>query len=113
MAQETKICEVCGKELPITKFSKSYKNRCRECVAERTRLCRHLSKEEREEREKNLLINEERRKIDWEIRRYDLTKAAMVAMIDKRGGNHAAIIAMDAVEIADEVIKELQKGGSR
>lgn len=49
--------------------------------------------------------------IDWEARRYDLAKAAMVALIDKKGGNRAAIIAMDAVEIADETIKELQKGG--
>lgn len=49
--------------------------------------------------------------IDWEARRYDLTKAAMVAMIDKKGCNRPAIIAMDAVQIADETIKELQKGG--
>lgn len=55
---ETMKCEVCGKELPITKFSKSYKHRCRECVAERTRLCRHLSKEQKAEREKRLIIEQ-------------------------------------------------------
>lgn len=48
--------------------------------------------------------------IDWEARRYDLTKAAMVAMIDRKGCNRAAVIAMEAVEIADETIKELKKG---
>lgn len=34
---ETKICEICGRELPISDFSKSYRNRCRECVAKLTR----------------------------------------------------------------------------
>ena len=34
---ETKKCEICGRELPISEFSKSYKNRCRECVAQMTR----------------------------------------------------------------------------
>lgn len=34
---ETKKCEICGRELPISEFSKSYKNRCRECVAKLTR----------------------------------------------------------------------------
>lgn len=37
MAQETKKCEICGRELPVSDFSKSYKNRCRECVARLTR----------------------------------------------------------------------------
>lgn len=34
---KTKKCEICGRELPISEFSKSYKNRCRECVAKQTR----------------------------------------------------------------------------
>lgn len=34
---ETKKCEICGRELLISEFSKSYKNRCRECVAQMTR----------------------------------------------------------------------------
>lgn len=100
---ETKKCEICGRELPVSDFSKSYKNRCRECVAAHTREVRHKEK---------ISINADlTESVDWESRRYDLTKSAMVAMIDKRGCNRAAIIAMDAVEIADEVIKELQKGG--
>lgn len=34
---ETKKCDVCGRELPISEFSKSYRNRCKECVAKLTR----------------------------------------------------------------------------
>lgn len=34
---ETKTCEMCGKEKPISEFSKSYRNRCRECVADMTK----------------------------------------------------------------------------
>ena len=34
---EIKKCEICGRELPVSDFSKSYKNRCRECVARLTR----------------------------------------------------------------------------
>lgn len=33
----TKKCEICGRELPVSDFSKSYRNRCRECVARLTR----------------------------------------------------------------------------
>lgn len=32
-----KVCESCGRKLPESMFSKSYKNRCKECVAEQTR----------------------------------------------------------------------------
>lgn len=34
---ETKKCEVCGQTLPLSAFSKSYKGRCKECVAKQTR----------------------------------------------------------------------------
>lgn len=90
-----KHCEICGRDLPESEFSKSYKNRCKKCVAELTRNNRHQ-------------VKTQPQVIDWEARRYDLTKAAMVAMIDKKGGNRAGIIAMDAVEIADKVIEELK-----
>ena len=32
-----KTCEICGKTLPESDFSKSYRNRCKPCVAEQTR----------------------------------------------------------------------------
>lgn len=34
---ETKKCEVCGQTLPLSAFSKSYKGRCKECVAKQTK----------------------------------------------------------------------------
>lgn len=40
---ETKKCEICGRELPISEFSKSYKHRCRECVAKMIREKRKIS----------------------------------------------------------------------
>ena len=34
---EVKTCEICGKTLPMSAFSKSYKGRCKECVARQTK----------------------------------------------------------------------------
>lgn len=34
---ETKQCEICGRTLPASDFSKSYRNRGKECVAKLTR----------------------------------------------------------------------------
>lgn len=36
--QETRKCEVCGEIKPVADFSKSYRNRCKPCVAE---MCRN------------------------------------------------------------------------
>lgn len=38
--EQTKKCEICGKIKSVNEFSKSYKHRCKECVAEQTRLAR-------------------------------------------------------------------------
>lgn len=35
--EKQKKCEVCGRELPASEFSKSYKKRCKKCVAEMTK----------------------------------------------------------------------------
>lgn len=40
----TKKCEICGDIKPIEEFSKSYRNRCKQCVAEQTRIQRGLNK---------------------------------------------------------------------
>lgn len=40
----TKKCEICGKIKPIDQFSKYYRNRCKQCVAEQTRSIRALNK---------------------------------------------------------------------
>lgn len=38
--QETRKCEVCGEIKPVTDFSKSYRNRCKPCVAAEARIHR-------------------------------------------------------------------------
>lgn len=40
-----KKCEICGRLLPESEFSKSYRNRCRECVAKQTKEKRAKAKE--------------------------------------------------------------------
>lgn len=37
---KTKKCEICGERKPIADFSKSYKNRCKACVAAEARMHR-------------------------------------------------------------------------
>nr|DAF89642.1 MAG TPA: Stc1 domain [Siphoviridae sp. ctCS019] len=66
---ETKTCEICGKTLPLSAFSKSYKWRCKECVARQT-------KEKR-----NGTAATTHKPIDWEQRRYEIAKAAMVGQL--------------------------------
>jgi hypothetical protein len=43
MMKTTKQCELCGETKPLSDFSKSYRNRCRTCVAEQTRTKRLLT----------------------------------------------------------------------
>lgn len=40
---QTKKCEVCGEIKPLADFSKSYRNRCKPCVAEMRRKSRIVS----------------------------------------------------------------------
>lgn len=40
----TKRCEICGEIKYIVEFSKSYRNRCKKCVAEQARNVRQLKK---------------------------------------------------------------------
>ena len=55
---ETKKCEVCGQNLPLSAFSKSYKGRCKECVAKQTR-----------EKRNGIIATDKPKQIDWEQRR--------------------------------------------
>lgn len=97
---ETRKCTVCGKEKPLSEMSKSYPTRCKECVAEHTRLVRQRAKNN---------VAEPTSKIDWEQRRYEIATRAMVAMIDnKKINNNARLIALNAVEIANAMVKELK-----
>ena len=81
-------------------MSKSYPNRCKACVAEHTRMVRQRAKNNEAEPTS---------KIDWEQRRYEISTQAMVAMIDnKKINNNARLIALNAVEIANAMVKELK-----
>lgn len=81
-------------------MSKSYPNRCKACVAEHTRMVRQRAKSNEAEPDS---------KIDWEQRRYEIATKAMVAMIDnKKINNNARLIALNAVEIANAMVKELK-----
>lgn len=123
-----KRCEVCGKVKPEEEFSKSYKGRCKACVSAMAKYKRNLGKEA--QRMKTLYetpnpeIDAEIEKllnpIDWEQRRYELTKVAMQSIISnpvtfelmqkpKHIGTNE-MISLNAVGVADEIIKRL-KGG--
>lgn len=81
-------------------MSKSYPNRCKACVAEHTRMVRQRAKSNEAEPDS---------KIDWEQRRYEIATQAMVAMIDnKKINNNARLIALNAVEIANAMVRELK-----
>lgn len=43
---KTKKCEVCGARKPVADFSKSYKNRCKACVAAEARMHRESARDE-------------------------------------------------------------------
>ena len=57
---EVKTCEICGKTLPMSAFSKSYKGRCKECVARQTK-----------EKRNGTAITVPQ-SVDWEQRRYEI-----------------------------------------
>lgn len=100
---ETKRCETCGKILPVSDFSKSYKNRCKQCVAEITK----------EKRNSNTTLSHKR--IDWEQRRYEIAKAAMVGrlaspIVEGIDPNPSMQdVCIWSVKFADALIEELKK----
>lgn len=101
---ETKTCEICGQTLPLSAFSKSYKGRCKECVAKLTR-----------EKRNGIIATDKPKQIDWEQRRYEIAKAAMVGQlaspvvegIDPNPSMQDVCIW--SVKFADALINELKK----
>jgi len=103
-----KKCEVCGVVKPLSQFSKSYRNRCKQCVAEAARSNRANTKpffkltaqqQAEELRNGHYIPNP----------RYELTKIALQGIMA-----HAEINGMDtrqiaemAVDIADETLRTL------
>lgn len=107
---EEKTCEICGKTLPLSAFSKSYKGRCKECVA-------RLTKEKR-----NGTAATTHKTIDWEQRRYEIAKDMLCAIYmdegnEKRSTEPGIVFerqsfgsnAWKAVRYADVLIEELKK----
>ena len=134
--KKTKKCEVCGKELPLSDFSKSYKNRCRKCVAEMVRSERKEKNKRNGEDAIHLKVPlsfsvEERdissdidffksvsgvtKVIDWEQRRYEIAKEAMWGLLYNNNDNLLGIRLKpsDLVEMVlvytDALIAELKK----
>lgn len=162
--KNTKKCEVCGKELPLSDFSKSYKNRCRKCVAEMVRserkqkmdneksgmvkaivkstgeivMVKHCHEpittrtafyETEDGRKFPMFTLEFEKDIDWEQRRYDMTKDFTAALLgrlnydpltanlncccsDVGPVNPYMYIVGIAVSVSDAVIEKLKKGGN-
>lgn len=103
-----KTCTECGRTKHISEFSKSYPNRCKECVAEHTRQVRQRAKEERNGNVPNI---EKKAEIDWEQRRYEIAKECVAVLMQNE------ITLEDAAKIsteqADALIAELKKGGEK
>lgn len=72
---ETKKCEICGRELPISEFSKSYKHRCKDCVAKMTK-----------EKRKNSHIKTKSSLYDLYKETQKPNKEVITITIDKRKG---------------------------
>lgn len=110
---ETKTCKLCGRTLPVSDFSKSYKGLCKECVAKLTRERRKAMSQSASNSTKN---------IDWEQRRYEIAKDMLCAIYmddgnESRCANHnmgfeyqsLESSAHSAVRYADALINELKK----
>lgn len=101
MADKIKRCEICGEVKPLSEFSKSYKNRCKKCVAEETRSKRHGNIHER-----TLVVPT----INWEQRRYEIAKDIVANSFSTPMGNVSMVSYIhDCVQVADLLIEELKR----
>lgn len=130
--KDTKKCEVCGKELPLSDFSKSYKNRCRKCVADMVQSERSEKNKRKDEDviQPPLRFDMEIRDmsedfevlrsvsgvtkvIDWEQRRFDVAKELMKGFATNSHNQcvdaSTETLAKWSVGGADALIEELKK----
>lgn len=106
--EKTKKCEICGQELPISEFSKSYRNRCKSCVAEQVR----------EQRKNGKIIASS---VDWEQREFDTAKALFISQMNNNAkhevtediGNIQRRYAVNAIKAARNFIEVCKKGGEK
>ena len=115
---ETRICTECGQEKPASDFSKSYPNRCRECVAKAAREKRQEAKDRKQEGhvcgqdptysllpdflDEGAQVAQLRERL-WEARHYKLALALFFKLLATDGSN-AGIAASRAKEAADKFI---------
>lgn len=104
-----KICVVCHQEKPAEAFSKSYKNRCRDCVAKLARQKR-LNKNNSQIQPDwdNIPGDLLETQPDWEARRYDLALSLFRESISIGGWLSAKEAAADALETATTFINTLK-----
>lgn len=143
MNNQNKKCEVCGQTKHISEFSKSYRNRCKACVAEHTREVRAAEKLTAQIKHTGETVEVEpsgmmqiscgsfitkdgrripvtalefEKQIDWEQRRYEIAKEAVrgVALnADCFTRIEIETTVNNALELADLLIAELKKGGAK
>lgn len=105
---------------PLSAFSKSYRHRCKDCVAAQTKTKRQnkaigdaLNVMEKTVDE----INKVQEKSLWEKRRYEIARCFMSAMLAnpnrKSWTAKHSVQAFVAVNAADALIAELKKGGQQ
>lgn len=110
-----KKCAQCGHEKPIEDFSKSYKNLCKSCVAERERLKRKINKvfgvSEDMPNTPTMILDATDSPQFIPKPRFIASVAAMQGMLASGmyQTNHARFIAGKSVEYADALINELNK----
>ena len=115
----TKVCQICGQEKPAEAFSKSYPNRCRDCVAAQTRKRRKKAKLNGKEAPviitddpvfnplPDFLQEGKPQEPDWEQRRYDLA-LAIFHKLSATNFSNAWIAAKKAKEAATTFINQMR-----
>lgn len=104
--KQTKKCEICGRELPISDFSKSYRNRCKVCVAEQVR----------EQRKNGKMVTSS---VNWEQREFDTSKELFISQMNNSRLPNASMdidaiqrnYAAKAIKAARNFIEVCKKGG--
>lgn len=118
-----KVCQICGQEKPAEAFSKSYPNRCRDCVAAQTRKRRIKAKLNGKQAPviipddpvfnplPDFLQEGKPQEPDWEQRRYDLALAIFhkLTASDFRNSATAAKRAKEAAAIFINLMRDKEQ----
>ena len=108
-------CEICGQMKSPQEMSKSYKHRCKECVARLTRINRQAAKERTENISGQLEVTGYtlRHVDDVRTERVKIATAMMQVLVSRNGGFYqeyeASTLAQEAVGYADALLAEIDK----